>query len=78
MCRCQGALIRRCRVRPLSLIIRPLSLIVEALPRLRSRSCIIDGEAVRYADDGVPSFGSHGCEAPCKVGTDLKRTSQAP
>jgi bifunctional non-homologous end joining protein LigD len=32
------------------------SLIVEALVRLRSRSCIIDGEAVCCGDDGVPSF----------------------
>jgi bifunctional non-homologous end joining protein LigD len=31
-------------------------LIVEALARLRSRSCIIDGEAVCCADDGVPRF----------------------
>src|SRR5438132_13551731 len=31
-------------------------LIVEALARLRSRSCIIDGEAVSCGDDGVPSF----------------------
>jgi bifunctional non-homologous end joining protein LigD len=31
-------------------------LIVEALARLRSRSCIIDGEAVCCGDDGVPSF----------------------
>ena len=32
------------------------TLIVEALARLRSRSCIIDGEAVCCGDDGVPCF----------------------
>ncbi len=31
-------------------------MIVEALARLQSRSCIIDGEAVACGDDGVPSF----------------------
>jgi bifunctional non-homologous end joining protein LigD len=31
-------------------------LIVEALSRLRSRSCIIDGEAVACGDDGIASF----------------------
>ena len=32
------------------------SLIVETLVRLRSRSCIIDGEAVVCDDNGVASF----------------------
>ena len=32
------------------------SLIVEALTRLRSRSCIIDGEAVCCDDNGMASF----------------------
>jgi bifunctional non-homologous end joining protein LigD len=31
-------------------------LIVESVARLRSRSCIIDGEAVACDDDGMPSF----------------------
>jgi bifunctional non-homologous end joining protein LigD len=32
------------------------TLIVEAMARLRSRSCIIDGEAVCCDDDGMPNF----------------------
>jgi bifunctional non-homologous end joining protein LigD len=32
------------------------ALIVDAVARLRSRSCILDGEAVACGDDGVPSF----------------------
>jgi len=31
-------------------------LIVEALAKLRSRSCIIDGDAVPCGDDGISSF----------------------
>jgi hypothetical protein len=31
-------------------------LIVEALARLRARSCVVDGEAVCCGDDGVRSF----------------------
>jgi bifunctional non-homologous end joining protein LigD len=33
-------------------------LIVEALAKLRSRSCIIDGETVACGDDGIASFES--------------------
>src|SRR5437588_2760855 len=31
-------------------------LIVETLARLRSQSCIVDGEAVACGDDGIASF----------------------
>ena len=33
-------------------------LIVEALARLRARSCIIDGEAVACREDGLSSFSA--------------------
>ena len=40
----------------LGLFTRRFPLIVETLARLRSRSCIIDGEAVACDDNGVASF----------------------
>ena len=42
--------------RPGNDLTRRFPLIVEALARLRSRSCIIDGEAVVCDDNGVASF----------------------
>jgi bifunctional non-homologous end joining protein LigD len=50
-----GAQVRLCS-RPGNDLTERFPLIVEALARLRSRSCIIDGEAVACGDDGVPSF----------------------
>jgi bifunctional non-homologous end joining protein LigD len=42
--------------RPGNSLTERFPLIVEALLRLRSRSCIIDGEAVACDDHGMPSF----------------------
>jgi bifunctional non-homologous end joining protein LigD len=44
--------------RPGNDLTRRFPLIVETLARLRSRSCIIDGEAVACDDNGVASFVS--------------------
>jgi bifunctional non-homologous end joining protein LigD len=42
--------------RPGNDLTRRFPLIVEALGRLRPRSCIIDGEAVACGDDGIACF----------------------
>jgi bifunctional non-homologous end joining protein LigD len=42
--------------RPGNDLTKRFPLIVEAVARLRSRSCIIDGEAVACGDDGIASF----------------------
>ena len=42
--------------RPGNSLTERFPLIVEALLRLRSRSCIIDGEAVACDDNGMPNF----------------------
>jgi bifunctional non-homologous end joining protein LigD len=42
--------------RPANDLPRWFPLVVKALARLRSRSCIIDGEAVACGDDGIPTF----------------------
>jgi hypothetical protein len=40
---------------------RRFPLIIKALARLRSRSCILDGEAVACDDNGIPSFDRIRC-----------------
>jgi bifunctional non-homologous end joining protein LigD len=42
--------------RPGNDLTKRFPLIVEALARLRSRSCVIDGEAVACDDNGLASF----------------------
>jgi hypothetical protein len=60
---CGGVGRRRCATKRVRLYSRPgndltyrFPLIVDALGKLRSRSCIIDGEAVSCGSDGIASF----------------------
>jgi ATP-dependent DNA ligase len=47
-------------------------LIVDALARLRARSCIVDGEAVSCGDDGIASFER------CAIGAMAAASSSGP
>jgi hypothetical protein len=58
-----ASLMAACILKTLRMYSRPgndltyrFPLIVEAVAKLRSRSCIIDGEAVACGDDGIVSF----------------------
>jgi bifunctional non-homologous end joining protein LigD len=51
--------------RPGNDLTKRFPLIVEALARLRLRSCIIDGEAVACGDDGIASFTS--CQHSARI-----------
>jgi ATP-dependent DNA ligase len=58
--------------RPGNDLSRRFPLIVETLVRLRSRSCIIDGEAVCCDDTGVPSFDARGPHADARLRADAR------
>ena len=49
-------------------------IIVEALARLRARSCIVDGEAVCCGDDGVPSFDRIPTAATMRASSSMPST----
>jgi bifunctional non-homologous end joining protein LigD len=50
-------------------------LIVDALARLRSRSCIIDGEAVACDDNGIASFDRSVTTGLTSASSSMRSTS---
>jgi ATP-dependent DNA ligase len=66
--------------RPGNDLTRRFPLIVETLARLRSRSCIIDGEAVACDDNGVASFDlvRHHRATPASGSTSISRATARP
>jgi ATP-dependent DNA ligase len=64
--------------RPGNDLTRRFPLIVETLARLRSRSCIIDGEAVACDDNGVASFDSTGVCSKLFTASKRERRCQCP
>jgi ATP-dependent DNA ligase len=61
--------------RPGNDLTRRFPLIVEALERLRSRSCIIDGEAVACDDTALPRSISFVTTAPTRAYSSTPSTS---
>ena len=49
-------------------------LIVEALAKLRPRSCIIDGEAVACGDDGIASFDASAIDTMTRASSSTPST----
>src|SRR5262249_19802672 len=63
--------------RPGNDLTRRFPLIVETLARLRSRSCIIDGEAVACDDNGVPRSISSDTNARTRAYSSTPSTSSS-